>query len=276
MTVTIAAVQMDCKLGDKKENLQAIQRKAGELSKRGVDIACFPELATTGYALDEKWFKFSETVPGPSSQAIGKTAREHGMYLIVGIAELDGDRKRIYDSAMLFAPDGEVSGVYRKVHLWAAERTYFTPGDRFPIFKTKFGNVGIGICYDIEFPEPARIMAIAGAELIFFPSAEPAWMRRHIDIYAQSRAAENCVFVAFSNRSGREGKLVYLGKSQIVSPSCKVLARVRGRSGFAISKIDFRELESDRLALPYLQHRIPSAYGMLQHVHEASAELVQR
>jgi predicted amidohydrolase len=268
--VNVAVVQSNCRLGDKKANLQHIKDTTARLGKQEVDIVCFPELVTTGYALDEKWFDFSEPIIGQTTEAVTKIAREHGTYLIFGMPERDEDGKRIYDSAVLVSPEGRISGVYRKVHLWATERTYFTAGDRFPIFKTKFGNIGIGICYDMEFPEPARIMAVAGADLIFFPSAQPNTMWRHIDVYAKSRAAENCVFVAFSDRVGQEGKLVYLGRSQVVSPSCKVLSRVKNGSGFATAHVDFQELKRLRSNLPYLEQRIPAMYGMLQHTHGAA------
>ncbi len=260
----VAVVQTDSKLGKKKDNLRSILETTAALAKREVDIACFPELATTGYALYERWHSFSETIPGPTTDELARISKEHGVSLIVGMPERDEKGKRFFDSAVLTDQVGDLVGVYRKVHLWDKERTYFTPGTRFPVFRTRHGKIGIGICYDFEFPEPARIMAVAGAELLFFPSAQPRSMRTQIDVYAKSRAAENCVFVAFSNRTGKEGDLEFLGSSQVTSPSCRVLAKVPKGTGYAIAELDFQELVEQRKLLPYLEQRVPSTYAPLR------------
>jgi len=255
----VAVAQPRLKLGDRDANLLSIGKEAAVFSRREVDIACFPELATTGYALYDKWPKFAEPVPGPTTDRLGKVARDNGLYLIAGMPE-KGEGKAIFDSAVLLNPRGDISGVYRKVHLWDRERTYFSRGDRFRVFRTELGTIGIGICYDLEFPEPTRVMAIAGAKLIFFPSAQPRSMRRQIRVYAKSRAAENCVFLAFSNMSGREADQTYMGDSQITSPSCELLAEVKGANGSAIAEVDFKDLEEQRIQLPYLEQLVPSSY----------------
>ncbi len=255
----VAVVQPNIKLGKKDANVWSISNEVTLLGRREVDIACFPELATTGYALYDKWPDFSEPIPGPTTEKLGKAAREAGMYVVVGMPE-KGPGRTIYDSAVLIDPKGEVAGVYRKVHLWDKERVYFTRADSFPTFKTKLGTIGIGICYDIEFPEASRSLALGGAKLLLFPSAEPKWMRRQIDVYAQSRAAENCVFIAYSNLAGREADLIYMGHSQITSPDCKVLAEVAGLRGSAVAEIDLGYLETKKMELPYLVQREPSSY----------------
>ncbi len=259
----VAVVQMDCKLGDVESNMATIEAFARRLAKREADIVCFPELATTGYSLNRRWRDYSEPIPGPTSNRLAWLAREFGFYLICGIAERDSRSKRIFDSAILISSTGDFVGVYRKVHLWATERRFFTPGRRFRVFKTKFGKIGIGICYDLEFPEPARAMALQGAEIIFFSSAQPLPMENHVDTYIRSRAAENCVFVAHSNRIGREGRTVFFGQSQIVSPACRALARKDGGQGFVVAQVDFRSSHRMRRKLPYLQQRVPSAYSAL-------------
>ena len=263
MDPKVAVAQMDCKLGDVDRNLATIEKLAGRVGRREADIVCFPELATTGYALNKRWRDYSETVPGPTSNRLARFANEFGVYLICGIAERDFKSKRIFDSAVLISPTGDFVGVYRKVHLWATERKYFTPGNSFSVFKTKIGKIGMGICYDLEFPEPARAMALGGAEIIFFSSAQPSPMENLVDTYVRSRAAENCVFVAHSNRIGRERKTAFFGQSQIVSPSCRTLARKKDDSGFAIARVNLHSIYKLRRRLPYLQQRVPSAYSAL-------------
>jgi predicted amidohydrolase len=194
---------------------------------------------------------------------LAKVAGEFGFYLICGMVERDSRSKRIFDSAVMVNPSGDFVGVYRKIHLWAMERRFFTPGKGFPVFKTKFGKVGIGICYDLEFPEPARAMALQGADVIFFSSAQPSPMENLVDTYIRSRAAENGVFVAHSNRVGREGGTVFFGQSQIVSPDGRVLTRKHRGQRVVVARVDFRISRRMRMSLPYLQHRVTETYSAL-------------
>ncbi len=263
MRVKIAVAQIDCKLGDKDANLQRIENLSKIIARRKPDIVCFPELATTGYSLNERWRDFAETVPGPTTERLAKLARDFEFYLIFGMVEKDASSSRIFDSAVLVSPQERVMGVYRKVHLWAEERRYFTPGAGFPVFKTKMGTIGLGICYDTEFPEPARALAVQGAKIIFFPSAEMRPMENHIDTYLRSRSAENCVFVAFSNRVGKEGKTIFFGRSQIASPDCRVVALAKSDENYAVATIDLNFLEKERVMLPYIEHRVRKAYSVL-------------
>jgi predicted amidohydrolase len=259
---------MKCKLGDTPANLRQMESLAQRLRRKEVDIVCFPELVTTGYTLHEKWVDLAEPAPGPSTETLGRIAREFGFYLITGMPERDTQSNRIFNSAVLMTPQGDLAGVYRKVHLWNEERKYFTPGDRFPVFETKIGRIGVGICYDLEFPESTRIMALNGAQIVFFPAADMRPFERHIDVYVRSRAAENGVFVAFSNRIGREEGSVFFGRSQVVSPACHVLARANQSQPFAVARIEPSEILKERQKLPYLQQRVPAAYSALSSYHD--------
>jgi len=255
---------MNCSLGNVKRNLQKIKSIAQRAARLEADVVCFPELATTGYALNRSWRRLAETVPGPTSVALGRVASEHGFYLICGIDELEAKSDRIYDSSILIDPNGNLAGVYRKVQLWANEQRYFTPGNSFSVFRTRFGKIGLGICYDLEFPEPARIMALGGADIVFFSSAQPKPMQGMIDAYVRSRAGENTIFACHSNRIGREGHLVFFGQSQIVSPTCMPLARMRGEEGLVQAELDLSIIRKIRKTqLPYFRDRAPSLYSAL-------------
>jgi predicted amidohydrolase len=261
MKVKVAVAQMDCRMGEIRANLETIKKLAKSISKQNPEIICFPELATTGYSLNRNWVKYAEPIPGKTTDELCSIASELGSYLICGIDELDSQSGKIYDSAILISPNGKLRGTYRKVHLWDKERKFFVHGSNFPTFQTKFGKIGIGICYDIEFPEAARALAINGAKILFFPSAEMSPMENHVDTYAKSRSAENCCFVAFCNRTGTEYKTHFFGRSQIVSPDCKVLTRSTVRSPVAIAEVDYSLLESLRPKLPYLSQRVTEAYS---------------
>lgn len=264
MKPTVAVAQMNCTLGNVKRNLHKIKTLANRAGRREADVVGFPELATTGYALNRSWRKFAEKIPGPSTDTLGRIASEHDFYLICGIDELDSRSKRIYDSSVLIDPNGAVAGVYRKVHLWASEQNYFTPGNSFPVFETRFGRIGLGICYDLEFPEPARIMALGGADIIFYSSAQMKPMQVMVDTYVRSRAGENSVFACHSNRVGREGQLVFFGQSQIVSPTCRPLARMGMGEGLVEAELDLPSLKKlRRTKLPYFRDRAPKLYSAL-------------
>jgi predicted amidohydrolase len=261
MNPKVAVAQMDCKLGKPTANLKSIRELAELAARSEPHILCFPELATTGYSLNARWRKFSETIPGQTSEQLAKIADEHGFYLVCGMPELDPRSKRIFDSLVLFDPDGNVVGTYQKIHLWKFERRYFAPGKRFQVFHTKVGRIGLGVCYDLEFPESARSLALQGAEIIIYSSAQPHPMEAHVDAYIRSRAGENCLFVCHSNRIGREGRTVFFGQSQIVSPECKVLAKLNRERGFAAARVNLGTIRRlSRAKLPYLKERVPNTY----------------
>jgi len=257
----VAVAQIDCELGRPERNIKTISKLTQRASRRDVDIICFPELATSGYSLNNRWRKFAEPIPGETTERLGQLANDFGLYLIAGMPEHDPRSRRIHDSSVLINSNGEVEGVYRKIHLWDIERSYFTPGKRFEVFKTKFGKIGLGICYDLEFPESARTLALKGAQIIFYSSAQPEPMGNHVDVYIKSRAGENCLYVCHSNRTGRENKMIFFGQSQIVSPWCEVLARKDSGTGLAIAQIDLSLIKRlSKKKLPYLRQRMPSTY----------------
>jgi predicted amidohydrolase len=261
MNPKVAVAQMDCKLGEPAANLKSIRELAERAARSEPRIICFPELATTGYSLNAGWRKFSEPIPGQTSEYLARIADEYGVYLVCGMPELDPRSKRIFDSLLLFGSNGNLVGAYRKIHLWKFERRYFTPGKRFQVFHTKVGRIGLGVCYDLEFPESARSLALQGAEVIIYSSAQPHPMEAHVDAYIRSRAGENCLFVCHSNRIGREGRTTFFGQSQIVSPDCKVLAKLDRKRGFATARLDLGMIHRlDQAKLPYLKQRVPSAY----------------
>lgn len=261
--IGVAVAQIDTKLGDVRANLELIRRISSDVKRknRGVDIVAFPELSTTGYNLGKKWPALAEEVPGGVTDELSRIASENGLYLICGVNERGG-KENIYDSSVFFDPNGRLVGVYRKVHLWGDERKYFTRGSAFPVFKTDLCTIGMGICYDLEFPEPARIMARKGAELLFFVSAEPTNAQAQVEVYLKSRSSENCVYTAFSNRVGSEGKLSYFGESQVNSPDTRTLAQVKGRERFASAEVDLGALDGYRKLLPYLGELVPEAYSV--------------
>ncbi|WP_329253208.1 nitrilase family protein [Actinoallomurus sp. NBC_01490] len=169
--VMAAAIQFDPQVGleNKDRNLQRTLDLVNEAADRGATLVVLPELANTGYAFAtrEEAYAHAEHVPGgPTTQAWTELARERGLYLVGGLTEQDGDGVRLFDTTVLIGPEGLI-GKYRKTHLWDREKLIFTPGDLgFPVFDTRIGRIGLLICWDIWFPEAARLLAVQGADVI--------------------------------------------------------------------------------------------------------------
>jgi predicted amidohydrolase len=226
MTKTnIACAQMDCVLGDPKTNREKIIATIRKAAERDAQLVIFPECALTGYAfnsLDEA-VPFAESVDGRSAQAIAEVCRQTKAYAIVGFIEADGDK--FYNAAMLVGPGGVV-GTYRKVHLpYIGIDRFLTPGDRpFQVFDLPFGKVGVNICYDISFPEPARALKLMGAELIALITNWPTAAWRSPQFVANTRALENHVFYAAVDRIGRERGWDFIGRSKVIDCNGDTLA----------------------------------------------------
>lgn len=269
--VTIALIQMDCRLGDVKYNVEHAEALIRQGAERGADIICLPELGLTGYRQDllgPKLWDIAEGVPGPITDRFAKLARDLDVYLIIPLNEKDSVPYLLHNSAVFIDRQGHVQGVYRKVHAYATENHYFTSGDRYPVFETEFGKVGIMICYDMGFPEVARILTLQGAEIVFGPSA---WCREDEDIWdinIAARALENRLFVAAVNRVGDEGDLTFLGRSKVVNTRGKTLAQSPNfREDVLVTTLDLHELYEGRRETPYLKDRKPATYGLLTRIN---------
>lgn len=189
------------------ESLEQFCKLAKNSAAQKPDIICFPEGATV-CGTGKSYAEVAESIPGPSTERLGALAKELNSYIVAGIYERSG--KIVYNTSVLVERDGKLVGKYRKTHLPREEwEAGITPGDEYPVFETEFGKVGMMICWDLQFPEPARAMAAQGAEVILLP----IWGGS--DVLAQARAIENHVFLISSS---------YDMRTFIVDPSGKVLA----------------------------------------------------
>ncbi len=166
--VRVAAVQSDPQVGleNKAANVEATLAQVRACAAEGARLVVLPELASTGYSFDtrEEAYAHAEPVPdGPTCTAWAELARELDVYVVAGIAESDG--VQLFDTAVLIGPDGFI-GKYRKTHLWNREKLIFTPGSSYPVFETRIGRIGLLVCWDIWFPEVARILTAQGADVI--------------------------------------------------------------------------------------------------------------
>ncbi|AZM58190.1 MULTISPECIES: nitrilase family protein [unclassified Streptomyces] len=237
--VRVAVAQFEPQVGveNLKANAAAVEQRLHEAGSSGARLVVLPELATTGYVFNtrEEAFAHSETIPdGPSMQLFRRAAAEHDMYVVGCIVERDGER--LYDTAVLVGPDGYI-GRYRKTHLWNTEKLWFTPGDEgFAVFDTRIGRIGLLVCWDIWFPETARIVSQMGADIICIPTgwvwtppplydASGVCMAAHLTITA---AHVNNVFIATADRIGQERGAGFMGNSLIASTNGWPIDRIAG------------------------------------------------
>jgi predicted amidohydrolase len=241
----VAVVQTNPSFGEVKSN---IELALALMESVDADLYVLPELFTTGYNfIDvEEVKKLGEEASGATFQTMRRFAAGRSAFVVYGFAEKDG---RVYNSAALVGPKGLV-GVYRKVHLFDRENMYFTPGNLgFPVFDLPFGKIGIMICFDWIYPESARTLALKGAQLVAHPSN---LVLPHCPDAMVTRCLENRVFAATADRIGRENRggvdLQYIGKSEIVSPSGKILKRLGSdESAIAVEEVDLAEASNKRI-----------------------------
>jgi predicted amidohydrolase len=223
--ITVAGIQFDPKIGLVRENRVRILGLIDEVAAQGAQLAVLPECALSGYVFDDldEARGASERVPGPSTEAIAATCKQLGVYAVVGMLEEMGDA--LYNSAVLCGPEGLV-GVYRKTHLpfLGVDKMTALGPDPYRVYDTGIGRIGMLICYDLRFPEAARCLALAGADIIVLPTNWPQGAQASPDFVAQTRAMENRVFLVAVNRAGEERGARFIGKSQIVDPAGKRLA----------------------------------------------------
>lgn len=221
----IAAIQMDFQLADVAGNLSRMIEKIRETRSAGADLAIFPECALTGYCfknLDEAR-PYAETIPGPSVNKMIAVCQELGGYVVFGMLETDG--QRVFNALALVGAQG-VIGSYRKIHLPFLGIDKFTDfGDRqFAVHEIDGVKIGMNICYDGGFPEPARILTLMGADLIVLPTNWPPGAEPAADYAINTRAMENIVYYAAVDRIGVEQGVSFIGKSKICDPLGKTIA----------------------------------------------------
>ena len=255
----IAIYQSEGVAGSKAENLKILRRAATSAAEQGAQLLICSEMFVTGYNIGDAVFELAEPADGPASQKAAAIARETDIALLYGYPERDGDR--VYNSAILIDRNGKTLVNYRKTHLYGPEENrLFHKGDGFVITELEGVKVGVLICYDIEFPEAARTLAMAGIDLIAVPTAimEPYCLVARLVV--PTRAYENQVFVAYANRCGQESVLTYCGLSCIVGPDGKERVLAGTDHGLFLADIDRADIVASRKINPYLVDRRPELY----------------
>ncbi len=270
MQLKIAGIQMNSS-ADKKKNLERAQYLANIALEGGAQMICFQALFATHWFprdIQPENFQLAEEIPGPTTETMQDLARQHEAVFVLPIFEKD-PRGFFFNSAVVIDAGGEIAGKYRKIHvpqipLWE-ERAYFQPGDLgFPVFETRYGRLGVQICWDNFFPEGSRILALKGAQVIFAPTAAALDSHRKWERIICANAAASGVYILRVNRVGKELKQNFYGKSFCATPEGDLLDEPSGaHEGVVMAAIDLMEIERTRRVWTFLRDRRPELYGEL-------------
>jgi N-carbamoylputrescine amidase len=273
----IGLIQMACER-EPDRNLEKAAARIEEAAARGAQVVCLQELYRSRYLCqseDNDNFDLAETIPGPTTEMLGRLALARQIAIIAPIFERRAPGV-YHNSALVIDERGAVAGHYRKMHIpddpGYYEKFYFTPGDLdFIAHRTAHGDVGVLICWDQWFPEAARLTSLAGAQALFYPTAigwtadmsEGTRKRLHDgwQTIQRSHAIANGVFVAVVNRVGTEGAIQFWGGSFVCDPFGEIIARAsHDREETLIVECDLNRIEETRRNWPFLRDRRIDAY----------------
>ncbi|NUR30904.1 MAG: carbon-nitrogen hydrolase family protein [Catenulispora sp.] len=250
-------------VADRRANLAALDDAAAKASAAGAQLLVTPEMYLTGYNLGaEAVAAVAESRFGESAQAVAQIAAKHGIAVLFGYPEVDGDGV-VYNAVQLVGADGQQLATYRKTHLFGdVDRAAFAPGEELVVQADLDGvRLGFLICYDVEFPETVRAHADAGTQLLLVPTAlmRPfEYVPRQI---VPARAIESQLFVAYVNRVGVERDFVYAGETRVVAPDGRELAVGSDHEELLVVDVDPADLAASRGLNTYLQDRRTDLYG---------------
>ena len=268
---------------DPRVNLEKAIERTIEAAKAGAQIICLQELFRSHYFCqveDHKYFALAEEIPGPSTGAFCKVAREHGVVIVASLFERRA-AGLYHNTAAIIDADGSYLGKYRKMHIpddpLFYEKFYFTPGDLgFRAWQTRFGKIGVCVCWDQWYPEAARLTALQGAQILFYPTAigwHPAeknefGARQHSswETIQRGHAIANGCYVAAVNRIGHEAPdggpgLEFWGQSFVADPAGQIMKKASAdQEENLIVEVDLDAVESQRTHWPFLRDRRIDAY----------------
>lgn len=267
MAIKVSCVQMKPKLCDVQYNLEKMIEFINEVMEKDsqTDLIVFPELITSGYECGSEFRNLAETVQNSNSiKVISALAKKFNTNIVFGFPERDNVLKDIlYNSSVCIDSNGNILGVYRKVHLFDTEKKYFRAGCDFPIFNTSFGKIGVMICWDTAFPEVARAYALKGAELLVVNTNWENPYSDDWDLVTRARAFDNCIYLVAVNRIGRDRELGFFGHSKIIHPLGKPLEELNEEvEGIISAELDLelpRKLRAEYYTL--FKDRRPELYG---------------
>ena len=270
--IKIAAVQTDPRLMQVKENLDNMVKATREAASNKANLVVFPECSLTGYVFSsrEEALPYAETIPGPSTEEMAAVCRELDVYVVFGLLEKDGDG--LFNALSFVGPKGFAAS-YRKNHLpFLGIDRFADKGDRpFQVHSTDIGNIGLHICYDVLFPESARIMALLGADIVVLSTNFPQGRGDALNCVARARTIENKVNMVTSDRVGTERGFSFAGLSNVVDVTGQILSIaspdkeeiVYGEVSLEAARQKHRVFIPGEWEIDNIGHRRPEIYGVI-------------
>lgn len=265
MPLKLALWQTEGHLADPSANLAALAHTARAAAAGGAEILLCPECWLQGYNIPEHCAALGEVCDGASATRIAAIATENSIAIVYGYVERDPTSGAIYNSAQAIGPNGKSLANYRKTHLFGDfERKLYRPGDGFAApFSLGAWRVGLLICYDVEFPEAVRRLALADADLILIPTALTAEYPCVPDFIVPARAIENQIFVAYCNHAGAEGDMRFIGKSRLAGPDDPAIVAAGNCESLLIGTVARKTIAAHAPIFPYRADRRPDLYNGL-------------
>ncbi|MDA4116728.1 MAG: acyltransferase [Thaumarchaeota archaeon] len=274
--VALGLVQMAMN-DDRGANISKAVAKVDEAARKGASIICLPELFTSRYFPQGRDAKVdAESIPGPTTKVLSERARELKVSIVGGSICEKGQDGRFYNTSVVFGPSGKILGKYRKVQIPQDEsffeKDYFSGGKAYRVFKTPLAKLGVLICFDQWYPEPARIDRLMGAQILFYPTAigrvdgieetegdwEQAW-----EAVQRGHAISNSMVVAAVNRVGKEGRMSFWGGSFVCDQFGKILAKAGDTEAVIVATCDLELGKQVEEGWGFLRNRKPATYRKL-------------
>lgn len=250
----MALGQFGPELGNKEKNLDTMNRLMHKAAYQQADIILFPEFSICGYDPNNP---LPEPIPGESVRQMQAWCDECSIYSVFSMAERHQDGK-IYNAAVLISNQGEIEGIYRKVHPYDDEKEVFTPGESFKVFETALGRIGIMICFDIDFPEAMRTLMLNHADIVLCPTNHMAPYQDYMATYLKSRSMENELPLAICNRTGAARGLTFFGESAIYDAFGRKVMIFDGDPDLQTAEVLTGQKTDPNLQ--YIDNRRPSCY----------------
>jgi len=259
--VRIALAQINVVDGDKEANLATCAAAVRDAAVQGANLVILPEMVLTGFLGRSALEPLAETRDGTGVVAFRDMAVKNKVTVVAGFPERAASGA-IYNTTAVFGASGEPLAFYRKTHLFNLERLAITRGDALDGLFT-FGGVRFGVlcCYDLEFPEAARTLALRGVQCILVPTGNMMPWDHHHRVYIQARALENHVFVAYCNRFGNSPTYEFPGESAVVDPFGRLVCDAGREAKIVSADIDLGLIEESRAVFDYLRERRPDLYA---------------
>jgi len=260
--LVVSLAQMSIALGDVKRNVTVMERMTAEAARRGSHLVVFPELWSTGYALDRSRELSDALASGAFAQTAAAAVKNK--ICVVG-SQLEKRGVEVANSAPFISPNGHVLGVYRKIHLFKLmqEDQYLQPGSSPLVLDLPWGRTGIAICYDLRFPELFRRYAVEGAKLTLIPAEWPMERVEHWRALLIARAIENQMYIVAVNTCGEIGGTTFGGHSMVIDPWGKVVVEAGEETALLTVDFELDRVDQARAKIPVLDDRRPDLYEPL-------------